>query len=511
FEEAAVTHSPPLPHLRRLLAGALGVAALVAALAILRRGSAQAVVAGQSIATLLAAALGLVIAAIAAYVAALSAEKWAPWKAVWERVLASPSASLGRLPFAIAVALAFAVQWSIGDRLADANAVPLADQFDYLRVADEIAAAPGGAPSLPGDLLAGRHREDNRHPLYPALLASRRSIADRGDPFSSFREGKAISLRFALATTLLASLFATWRFGRAAGAFTALLLSLNFSLHHSGAIVACETLLAFLCLAAWWMFGSDKPKAPLGYLAVGALFGLAYLAKASAAFLFFWAFAWTLIQPRNPRRFTLALALVVGFSAVSFPLLVRNVRVYGSPFHSFNNKLLFADSFEKGIAEPDLGLAGNWQRFKERHTWKEIAVDRFGAGVVWESFVLLRSLGPIPFDSARAVFGLLALGLAAIGFASWRGVGLAPALLLPWTGFFLLFFGWYQPIAAGDRFLLPLVPPLLVAAAVGLCQVVSTSRLGPQIALGSLVLANLAAAWVIFSGAVDPASFFTAP
>ncbi|HVJ83067.1 MAG TPA: hypothetical protein VNC50_18505, partial [Planctomycetia bacterium] len=120
-------------------------------------------------------------------------------------------------------------------------------------------------------------------------------------------------------------------------------------------------------------------------------------------------------------------------------------------------------------------------------------------------------LGPIPFDSARAVFGLLALGLAAIGFASWRGVGLAPALLLPWTAFFVLFFGWYQPIAAGDRFLLPLVPPLLIAAAVGLAQVVSTSRLGLQIALGLLFIANLAAAWAVHFGAVDPASFFTAP
>jgi hypothetical protein len=160
--------------------------------------------------------------------------------------------------------------------------------------------------------------------------------------------------------------------------------------------------------------------------------------------------------------------IVLSFVVFASPLLARNVVRYHNPLHSFNNKLLFAESYDEGIAEPDLGTLGNLKRYLGRHSAKEIVVERLLGGLMWEGFVLLRSLGPAPLDSGRAVFGAVLLSAALLAMATHLGAKLAPGFLIFWTGWFVLFFGWYQPIASGDRFLLPLVPPLTIAASLGL-------------------------------------------
>jgi hypothetical protein len=88
-------------------------------------------------------------------------------------------------------------------------------------------------------------------------------------------------------------------------------------------------------------------------------------------------------------------------------------------------------------------------------------------GIVWESFVLLRTLGPYPLESSRALVGLPILILAVAGLFGPRRQALASVVLVPSVIFFVIFFGWYQPIASGDRFLVPVLIPLLVSASVG--------------------------------------------
>src|SRR5262249_1960323 len=116
----------------------------------------------------------------------------------------------------------------------------------------------------------------------------------------------------------------------------------------------------------------------------------------------------------------------------------------------------------------DLGLAGNWQRFRERHSTAEIVRDRLGGGLLWESFVLLRSLGPLPLDSGRAPLGAALLACAAFGALMDRRLQTGGGVRFGWTAVVVVFFGWYQPIASGDRFLLPLAPPVVIIGSAGL-------------------------------------------
>jgi len=358
------------------------------------------------------------------------------------------------------------------------------DEVDYLRVSKEIQSLPGGVAGLLPALYRGEFAEDNRHPLYPALLAAGEQVklGDRSLLLVPTDLSKAFGLFVVLATTIIG-----WKlFGPAVGALSGLLLAFNGAMIQSSSLIACETQLVLLTTIAWrWaaellesqpagVDGDEPTKATarvpvLLAIVVGLFFGLAYLTKASAAFPLFILLA-LLLLGRDRRGFSSrgAAALVLCcFIVVASPLLVRNAVRYHNPVHSFNNKLLFAESYEAGIAEPDLGAVGNLRRFLDRHTVKEIVVDRFLGGIAWEAFVLLRSLGPSPFDSGRAIFGAFVMGFAAIGLWTESGRRLAPTFLMLWSAWFVLFFGWYQPIASGDRFLLPLAPPLTIAASLG--------------------------------------------
>jgi hypothetical protein len=254
--------------------------------------------------------------------------------------------------------------------------------------------------------------------------------------------------------------------GLRVAAISCLLLAINRTWIESSSLVACETLLGVLCFVGWWLQASFIRESMAKTSLVGFVFGLAYLAKASAAFPLFLLMGLSTIRGKTGIR--VAVFLLAGFVVGAGPLLIRNIVQFGQPLHSFNNKLLFADSFEQGIAEPDLGLVGNAKRFLSRHSMKEIIVDRLVMGTVWETFVLFRSLGPWPLDSGRALVGFLMFLLAILGFVGPQRDRLAPIFLLTWTAWSLVFFGWYQPIASGDRFLIPVLIPLLVSSASGL-------------------------------------------
>lgn len=446
----------------RIAAGVASLIAAAAATALALRGSSSPVVLNQSLSTLSAVASCLLVCAALATMATAPDRRWIAVSAWMLRSwFTSPPSISPRLGWPI-IAVAGFCFLATAIRCYGWNRRPIDDQADYLRVAREVHEAQGGPLGLPVALIKGVHLEDNRNPLYVGLLSAS----------PSFEFGRILSEAFCLLTFVAAVGYAGFRFGPGVAALCASLLSVNLALHHSGALVACETLLALLVLVGWIMIAEGWHRSRLGSFLIGAVFGLAYLAKASAAFPFFIVLGWQIwrvIRDAEPKRALLFLVLAAfGFVATTWPLLVRNVRVYGSPLHSFNNRLLFADSYEQGVGEPDLGLAGNWQRFQERHLIAEIVRDRFAGGVVWESFVLLRSLGPMPLDSGRAPVGAALLALAAFGSLMERRLRTGGAFVFAWTAVFVVFFGWYQPIASGDRFLLPLVPPLILVGSAGL-------------------------------------------
>jgi hypothetical protein len=478
----------------RRLAGLLSLAAFAVAAYLAWRGSSQPIFLNQSFATLgaivAASAIGI-YSAIGFFLSDDYELRFMHFMLKWRRM--TPLRGYAPACLCLIAASAY-LHGVLADRPVKREYVD--DEADYLRVADQIQKLPGGPKGLIPALVRGEFAEDNRHPLYPASIAA----------FGARWGGLPDSTIFGMAVVVLTG-FAAWRlFGPAVAALSSILVAVNGAMIHSSSLIACETLLVFFTSLGWYVWArmydgpsgpsaserrssvppigkpsADGPEGPsyIRPLLLGALFGLAYLTKASALFPLLLLIALAALKPPSKPRWLAPTLIIAGFLLVSWPLLTRNVVRYHNPLHSFNNKLLFAESYEAGIAEPDLGTLGNLKRYLGRHTVKEVVIDRFLGGVMWESFVLLRSLGPWPFDSGRVFFGFVFLAFALFGMGTALGHRLSPTFLLLWTAFFILFFGWYQPIASGDRFLLPLVPPLSIAASLGILCLASGGRQPP--------------------------------
>lgn len=191
------------------------------------------------------------------------------------------------------------------------------------------------------------------------------------------------------------------------------------------------------------------------------------------------------------------LVTACAFLAMSAPLLIRNVRRFGNPFYNINSLLLFADEYpeiETYLREgTTTGEAA--RQFFATHTVFDLA-RREVSGLVWETFLLLRSLGPAPLDDSRVLFGLPLAALALLTMLALRRP--ADGLLLIWGLLHWLVFAWYVPIAASERFLLPLLVPLLATAAVGLVRLAASLRAAAVAWLPWLALV-WTAAWVAAS------------
>jgi hypothetical protein len=452
----------------RRLAGLLALAAMTAAIFIAWRGSNRPIVLNQSLVTFAAIVVSFVAAAGFGRLFFLDDFSEARFQLLVDRWrAATPIQGHVGLCFIVAV-----LSMSLHGELAHQQrpfkfAEYVDDEVDYQRVAKEIGALPGGVGGLLPALFRGEFAEDNRHPLYPAILAAGNQF--RIDDRPLLLKPILLSTSFGLFVVLATCIVAWKMFSPAVGALSAFLVAVNGAMIQSSSLIACETLLVLLTTLGWYAFSaSSTPMTWSRALLIGGLFGLAYLTKASALFPLLIMIALTTWRRANKPRWLAPTMMTLAFVVVATPLLSRNVVRYHNPLHSFNNKLLFAESYESGIAEPDLGTFGNLKRYLGRHTVKEIVVDRFLSGVMWEGFVLLRSLGPWPFDSGRVLFGAVFLVAALIGMTTAISRKLSPTFLILWAGWFLLFFGWYQPIASGDRFLLPLIPPLTIAASLGI-------------------------------------------
>jgi hypothetical protein len=393
------------------------------------------------------------------------------------------------------------------------------DQGAFLITAREVHDA-GGVGWLLGALLRGEFAEANRHPLYLALLSFR----------PTFEGGKWLSAAIGVLSLVVLTRMMFRRHGALAAGLFCVLLATNYEFCFHATRVVCEVLIVLLSGVLWLLHVPvrcanraevlDGPAPPaesatLRQAAVaGALLGLLYLTKGTGLVLCGGYFAWQIARcwsapratsPDKPAGVRTAgctwksagLAMLVAacaFLAVSAPLLVRNVRRFGNPFYNINSLLLFADEYpeiERLLREgTTTGEAA--RQFFATHTVVDL-VRREVSGLVWETFLLLRSLGPAPLDDSRVLFGLPLAALAALTMLALRRP--ADGLLLIWTVLHWLVFAWYVPIAASERFLLPLLVPLLAAAAVGLVRLAASVRAAAVAWLPWLALA-WTAAWV---------------
>lgn len=368
------------------------------------------------------------------------------------------------------------------------------DQGAFLTQAQAVQES-GGPAELTRQLFTGTYQEANQHPLYVALLSY----------FPDYESGKRISAMFGLGALLLFSIGITRHYGNLTGGLTGFFMSINAAYCQLTGRVVCEGLLLFF-LAGLWLIVlrlPDLKSTRLPYLrmiGIGILLGLAWLTKGTALLmllgLLLWicsyAVNWHQLFARFIRKTTTVdnkakekqthsttvplktifgcLALViVSFTLIAAPLLVRNTRVYGSPTFNANSYLMFQDEFTEPHALAKQGtLREAAQVYLKTHSVSEI-FKREVKGLLWQVFIFLRSLGPLPFDEGRVFFGLLALPFLVIGLIAETHP--ARRLYLIWMMLFWVAFAWYLPIAAGERFLMPLLLPALAFISLGVVRV----------------------------------------
>ena len=389
--------------------------------------------------------------------------RWLPWLPPDAGSLASSPHRCSRGRCLAIVLLAVLLASAYGYVRLRHNTAPIGDQWDYLRHAEHVRTV--GGPDFWLSVWQGAWREDNRHPLYPWAI---HRAAD-------FESAKAFTL--VLSSVLM--LILLWRiaalFGPCAAATASVLWAANDAWANESSLVGPETLLTFFLGLAWLeVVAMTRPDRHPGdrvaagpsssraqSLRTGLWLGLAYLTK-GAAIPFITVFAaWALWW----RRMSALLLVFAVFGLVASPLLIRNLRVFGNPIHEYASPLMWADSAAEGIRRINAGAPIGWRTYLAEHRWVDI-VDRAVSGVVWEIFVIGRTHGLGPLGDRRVVTGLPIVLLAIAGLAARPQIerSFVAGLALVAVGLF----GWYQPIASGDRFVLYLVPIGLAYASIAL-------------------------------------------
>lgn len=368
------------------------------------------------------------------------------------------------------------------------------DQGAYLTTAMEIDR-DGGLPRLMVHLWSGEFAEANRHPLYLALLSFH--------PNEQF--GRCLSALFALAALAIVTRLTWLRFGPWQAGIVAWLLAVNSTWGYFGGMVVCESLLMALSVFVWWQclrlcdtaspslqasvideqstqsrsLWANVPMVTAPLIGVGL--GLCYLTKGTGIVLIGCVLAWLAVEACEKWRISTiraamsgfarhSLLMMVAFLVVSSPLIARNVKRYGQPFYNINTYLLFADQyegFEELLArEAPVGQVAS--EYLASHSIGDLA-RREASGLMWETYMIIRMLGPIPWDDARILIGMPLALLAVIGLM--RAPPAHMRWLIVWCVLQWLIFAWYVPIAAGDRFVLPILAPVMVYAADGIVAV----------------------------------------
>ncbi|HUG89752.1 MAG TPA: hypothetical protein VML55_02900, partial [Planctomycetaceae bacterium] len=351
----------------------------------------------------------------------------------------------------------------------------------------------------------GRFAEANRHPRYIALL----SLSPR------FESGQVLSVVLAGSALIATSLLCARRFGLATAGCFAVLLATNAAFCRFATSVVCEVLVVLLTGLAWFAWtaperpAASPPPEPLEratcgrWAFVGTLLALVWLTKATGLLLTVAAAAWlgwNVWHGRFNRRWLLATAAFgVAWCVVASPLLVRNFRLFGNPVYNVNSKLLFADAYSSAVLNSPESTRELARRYWRTHGVADI-VEREVRGLVWETFILLRSLGPPPLDDSRVLVGGILALLACVGGTACPAAG---RVTLLWTAVLVPVFAWYVPVAAGERFVMPLLVPLLALAAHGAVVVLGATaddrgRTGGWLVAGALAWCGVwtAATWL---------------
>ena len=381
------------------------------------------------------------------------------------------TAALSRRTEALALAGCVALFLLLAGVRAWDHTHPYYDDVGFLDLANRVHDM-GGPVALLKALYAGTWTEDNRNPLYVGVLSL---VAGRDHGFHA--RGRILTIFIGVL-----ALLAWWRVVRRhAGPAPALVVAAFLAMSETFVDYAGRESAEPLLLLLWALavttivLGLERP---LYWLAAGAFAGLAQLDKGSGIFLVF-CFGVALLLWRGPRalRDPYAWGMGFAFAAAASPLLVRNLRVYGSPLHHWNNRLVWIDRL------PDYAEIYAPRAFDRlphgfldwaRHTsWHEIWFGRGVMGVAETavhlgdamSFVAPRPLGPVHIPGVVLGFITLVLILKLL-YQSPRTFTRTFLLVQAW--FFIAFF-WFFSVAGGSsRYVFPMTLSLYAVLATAL-------------------------------------------
>lgn len=349
-------------------------------------------------------------------------------------------------------------------KLSQAHLFPAFDEVAYLDLARGYEAL-GGPAAVVECHLRGLCKEDNRHPLYSMMLAP---ALDR--PPNDFAVAKLMSL--AIAFFFCAAVFFM---SRAAWNEPVAWLCLTAAALAPSTAQLSQTLCADLAFAGFY-FASAAALAARSrdwrnWLAAGVLAGLAYLTKGNGHALLLapltvglWLYRRDLYKKPGPY------CAIAGFALVASFLLVRNIRVWGDPFHNVNMAYMWMDSWRQSwfvssqTASGPLLAIDYWNH----HSWADMALRMLRGGAeVARALVLASAPGPDAPAwryAAGAATVFLAVRAVRRRWISGRREDVL-AFLAPGLFLFTAFSWAAKALGANERFVLPLAASLWPFAA----------------------------------------------
>lgn len=297
-------------------------------------------------------------------------------------------------------------------QMSAARLSPRYDEVRYLAISRDFAHE-GGVARVVRCYWEGRCKEGNRPPLYQFFIAPIVS-----DEPHAFADAKLVEHAMALLLIAVVGLVAARVFSPRVGVGSAIAVTLLSVMPEYGGRLMHDLLFSALTFAAIYAFACWQERGFGRWLGAGVLVGLAFITKGSGHLLWVGLVAVSFYKHRFALlRRPILYAAACGFVLASFFLLVRNVRVFGSPFYNYNAPQIWLDKWQDVWAmelTPEYGKAG-FVWYLQRHSLPQF-VAKMVRGVGLFIGLLCYTSGLLFQNQiARVVPGIGLLLLAGLG------------------------------------------------------------------------------------------------